>query len=146
MKIKMVLLLAFCAMGGSYATANCDVDGLCDLAGEIRNQHIPYARAAANQAFCPGSYDESGRAYLEAAAASVKSLQTELCSSSPNLSEALQDAKAARNALNSSYVNFRRAITNAGCQGPEIEEARDRAYQAWKYLNWMVYLLEADCL
>ncbi len=145
MKLKMVLLLSLSAISASYATAGCDTDQLCDLAGEMRSFHIPYVRGAANQVDCPGSYDETARNFLESAVDPVKNAQTELCSATPDLDDALIEVKAARDAMRLAYVYFGRTISISNCTDPDAAVARDRAYDAWSTLNFMVYLIEYEC-
>ena len=147
MKLKMISMVMILGMimGSSATAGGCDTDELCDIAGELRSFHIPYIRGAADNVNCPGSYDEGARAFLEAAVAPVKRAQTLLCASTPDLSEAQDEVKTARDLLRSTYTYFRRAITIDGCTDPDAAAARDRAYDAWAELNYMYIVLKYDC-
>lgn len=142
--ISLMLMLGLMA-ASSVSASTCDLTELCDMATEARQFHIPYVRGAANNVSCPGNYADDAALFVDAAAAPIKNAETELCSSSPDLANALAELNTARNLLRSAYNYYRFAISIDGCTDPDVYTARDRAYDAWRHVDYMHFIVKYDC-
>jgi len=147
MKKAVLVISALFLITAGVSAQVCDINYLCNSASDARLIDIPTLRGKidALQLICSSSWVDTAETHLGNAVQPVKDLQTHLCASTPNLSEALIDASAARDYLRLVYTSLRRANTMGGCAEADVADARDFAYDLWKSIDYIHFKLEYDC-